>query len=52
VVTARCDLCGAYGNPREFAEVSPGGRYNAYSGACGKCAKTVPMVQTEDTRDL
>jgi hypothetical protein len=30
-VTARCDSCWRYGNPREFAEVSPGGRKNAYS---------------------
>ncbi len=39
VVTARCDLCGRYANPREFAEVSPGGRKDAYSGTCGTCAK-------------
>jgi hypothetical protein len=39
VVTARCDLCGAYFNPREMAEYSPGGRYNAYSGICGACAE-------------
>jgi hypothetical protein len=30
-VTARCDHCWRYGNPREFAEISPGGRKNAYS---------------------
>ena len=23
IVTARCDGCGTYGNPREFSEVSP-----------------------------
>ena len=45
VVTARCDLCGAYFNPREMTEVSPGGRKDAYSGTCGVCAKTVPKVQ-------
>ena len=39
VVTARCDGCGAYFNPREMVEVSPGGRHNTYSGTCGKCAK-------------
>ncbi len=39
VVTARCDLCGRYGNPREFVEVSPGGRKDAYSGTCGACAR-------------
>jgi hypothetical protein len=39
VVTARCDLCGAYGNPREFAEVSPGGRKDAYAGRCGRCTE-------------
>ena len=25
IVTARCDSCGTYGNPREFSEVSLGG---------------------------
>jgi len=34
VVTARCEGCGAYFNPREMVEVSPGGRYNAYMGTC------------------
>ena len=34
VMMARCDYCWRYGNPREFAEVSPGGRKNAYSGRC------------------
>ena len=38
VVTARCDGCGCYGNPREFSGVSPGGRKDAYSGTCGVCA--------------
>ncbi len=38
-VTARCDRCGGYGNPREFAEARPGGRKDAYSGTCGPCAK-------------
>ena len=36
-VTARCDHCWRYGNPREFAEVRPGGRKNAYSGICAAC---------------
>ena len=49
VVTARCDLCGAYFNPREMAKCSAGGRYDAYAGTCGTCAKTVPMVQREHT---
>jgi hypothetical protein len=39
VVTARCDWCGAYFNPREMVEVSPGGRKDAYSGTCGTCSK-------------
>jgi hypothetical protein len=39
VVTGRCEVCGAYFNPREMAEYSPGGRYNAYSGTCEECAK-------------
>ena len=37
-VTARCDVCWRYGNPREFAEVRLGGRKNAYSGTCAACA--------------
>jgi ribosome-binding protein aMBF1 (putative translation factor) len=36
-VTARCDYCWCYGNPREFAEVRAGGRKNAYSGMCAEC---------------
>jgi hypothetical protein len=39
VVTARCDLCGTYANPREFAEVRPGGRKEAYAGTCEACAE-------------
>jgi hypothetical protein len=38
VVMARCDSCWRYGNPREFVEVRPGGRKNAYSGTCAECA--------------
>jgi hypothetical protein len=38
VVTARCEGCGRYGNPREFSEVALGGRKGAYSGTCGACA--------------
>ena len=37
VVTARCDLCGAYGNPRGFSGVRLGGRKGAYSGTCASC---------------
>jgi hypothetical protein len=37
-VTARCDHCWRYGNPREFVEARPGGRKNAYSGTCLECA--------------
>jgi hypothetical protein len=37
-VTARCDSCWSYGNPRDFVEISPGGRKNAYSGTCAECA--------------
>jgi hypothetical protein len=36
-VTARCDHCWRYGNPRDFAEVRLGGRKNAYSGTCLEC---------------
>jgi hypothetical protein len=38
VVMARCDYCWRYCNPREFVEISPGGRKNAYSGTCAACA--------------
>jgi hypothetical protein len=38
VVMARCDQCWRYGNPRDFVEVRPGGRKNAYSGTCSECA--------------
>ena len=38
-VTARCDSCWRYRNPREFVEVSPGGRKNAYSGTCAECGE-------------
>ena len=38
VVTARCEGCGRYVNPREFSEVALGGRKGAYSGTCGSCA--------------
>jgi hypothetical protein len=37
-VTARCDSCWRYGNPRDFVEVRRGGRKNAYSGTCLECA--------------
>ncbi len=39
VVTARCDGCGHYGNPREFQEVRLGGRKGAYSGLCPGCGE-------------
>jgi hypothetical protein len=39
VVKARCEECDAYFNLRKMAQVSPGGRYNAYSGTCGTCAE-------------
>ncbi len=51
-VTARCDVCGSYGNPREFVEVRSGGRKNAYAGTCGACAeeKGVEGSANEATR--
>jgi hypothetical protein len=39
VVTARCDSCGTYSNPREFSEVVLGGRKGAYSGTCRACTE-------------
>jgi hypothetical protein len=38
VVTARCESCGRYGNPREFSVLALGGRHGALSGTCGACA--------------
>jgi hypothetical protein len=38
LVTARCDSCGFYGNPRAFVGIALGGRKGAYSGTCGTCA--------------
>ncbi len=52
-VTARCDHCWSYGNPREFAEISPGGRKNAYSGTCGARTRGgLPQVIERPTRRL
>ena len=39
VVTARCDPCWCYGHPREFTELSPGGRKNAFPGTCRACTE-------------
>jgi hypothetical protein len=39
IVTARCAECGTYGNPREFAEATPGGRKGAFTGTCTACAE-------------
>jgi hypothetical protein len=47
VVTARCEGCGAYFNPRDMAKFSPGGRYNAYHGTCEACAKVGDAVRVE-----
>jgi hypothetical protein len=38
IVTARCGQCGTYGNPREFADATPGGRKGAFTGTCRACA--------------
>ncbi len=45
VVTARCEGCEAYFNPREMARFSPGGRRDAYSGRCQKCAEVDAAFQ-------
>ena len=47
-VTARCDRCGDYGNPREFAEASPGGRKDVYSGTCATCARDQVRKREEE----
>jgi hypothetical protein len=49
VVTARCDHCWYYGNPREFAEVRLGGRKNAYAGTCKVCAGQIEETTSEGT---
>lgn len=38
LVTARCDSCGSYGNPRGFSGLRLGGQKGGYSGTCGACA--------------
>lgn len=40
VVTARCERCGRYANPREFAELRRGGRKDAYGGVCASCSRS------------
>jgi ribosome-binding protein aMBF1 (putative translation factor) len=47
-VTARCDHCWRYGNPREFAEVRLGGRKNAYSGICATCVEVTARARREE----
>jgi len=39
IVTARCEGCGTYGNPRDLKDASPGGRKGVYAVTCGQCAK-------------
>lgn len=39
LVTARCGVCGTYGNPRDFRGLRAGGRHGAFSGTCEACAK-------------
>jgi NMD protein affecting ribosome stability and mRNA decay len=46
VVTARCDRCGAYFNPKDMSEYSPGGRYNAYARMYETCAKVGATFQS------
>jgi hypothetical protein len=38
LVTARCDRCGTFGSPRDFATLRAGRRHDAYSSACATCA--------------
>ena len=49
VVTARCDGCGVYGNPRDFPRVRPGGRKDTYSGTCGPCTEGDAEGAVKDT---
>ena len=48
VVTARCDSCGAYGNPREFSGLRLGGRKGAYAGRCAECAQEDRRTNRKD----
>ena len=52
VVTARCEECGRYFNPREFNRVGPGGRKDTYSGTCEKCAKVGAAFQLESPKSV
>ena len=52
LVTARCDLCGAYGNPRDFSGLRAGGRHGAYSGTCPACAQDTREAAREAARVL
>ena len=51
IVTARCDGCATYGNPRDFKDASPGGRKGVYSGTCGECAKEGAVPTEEAAED-
>jgi hypothetical protein len=52
LVTARCDRCGGYGNPRDFAGLRAGGRRGAYSGACRECTQDAREAVGEAARAL
>jgi hypothetical protein len=44
-VTARCDSCWRYGNPRDFVEISPGGR-----NVCPACMKNPDSYASSTVR--
>lgn len=48
VVTARCNQCRGYFNPREMAQLSPGGRKAGFSGTCRMCTKKLPREHTDE----
>jgi len=52
LVSARCERCGAYGNPRGFAGLRAGGRHGAYSGTCRACAEAAREAVGEAARAL
>jgi len=52
LVTARCERCGAYGNPRGFSGLKAGGRHGAYSGTCRACTHDAREAVGEAARAL
>ena len=52
LVSARCDRCGAYGNPRGFSRLRAGGRHGAFAGTCPACTQYAREAVGEAARAL